>query len=166
MFNFTLLNRWGRFLGVKTIFWSYTTQRKQSNKFSSSMSQLLARWSSKLSRLTHRVVPLKFLTLSAHLLISSEWSPQLWSSPFGRDHSPLLHLSLTMRCFSTYKNVVFYIFNQMMLSNSQVFHLKNDTYFHPDSGWNTSVVGFSLTLQRFSFKYVCLYFLPTGDGTG
>ena len=53
----------------------------------------------------------------------------------------------------------------MMLSNSQVFHLKDDAYFHPDLGWNTSVVGFSLTLQRFSFKYVCLYFLPTGDGT-
>ena len=29
-------------------------------------------------------------------------------------------------------------------------------------GWNTSVVGFTLTLQRQSFKYVCLYFLPTG----
>ena len=52
-----------------------------------------------------------------------------------------------------------------MLSNSQVFHLKDNMYFHPDSGWNTSVVGFSLTLQRFSFKYICLYFLPTGDGT-
>ena len=105
MFNFikTLLNRWRRFLGVKTIFWSYTTQRKQSNKFSSSMSQLLARWISKLSRLTHRVVPLKFSTSNDPQLISSQWSPQLWSSLIGRDHSPLLHLSLTMRCFSMYK---------------------------------------------------------------
>ena len=67
--------------------------------------------------------------------------------------------------FLCIKNVVFHVYNRMMLSNSQVFHLKDDAYFHPDLGWNTSVVGFSLTLQRFSFKYVCLYFLPTGDGT-
>ena len=105
MFNFimTLLNRWRRFSGVKTIFWSYTTQRKQSNKFSSSMSQLLAPWISKLSRLTHRVVPLKFLTSNDPQLISSAWSPQLWGSLIGRDHSSLLHLSLTMRSFSMYK---------------------------------------------------------------
>merc|ERR1712037_1087441 len=44
----------------------------------------------------------------------------------------------------------------------EVSHLPDDSYPHSDVGWNTSVVGFTLNLQRESFKYVALYFLPTG----
>ena len=95
--------------------------------------------------------PVDFFTM-----VTSTVEFTIWPRPFSPTASEFDYQVL---------NVVFYIFNRTMLSNSQVFYLKDDTYFHPDSGWNTSVVGFSLTLQRFSFKYVCLYFLPTGDET-
>ena len=50
----------------------------------------------------------------------------------------------------------------MLMSIFQVSHLPDDSWCHQDVGWNTSVVGFTITMQRESFKYVALYFLPTG----
>ena len=40
--------------------------------------------------------------------------------------------------------------------------MESDTYFLQPTGWNTSIVGFKLTLSRYSSKYIFLYYLPTG----
>ena len=40
--------------------------------------------------------------------------------------------------------------------------MESDTYFLQPAGWNTSIVGFKLTLSRYSWKYIFLYYLPTG----
>ena len=40
--------------------------------------------------------------------------------------------------------------------------MESDTYFLQPVGWNTSIVGFKLTLSRYSSKYIFLYYLPTG----
>ena len=40
--------------------------------------------------------------------------------------------------------------------------MESDTYFLQPAGWNTSIVGFKLTLSRYSSKYIFLYYLPTG----
>ena len=40
--------------------------------------------------------------------------------------------------------------------------MESDTYFFQPAGWNTSIVGFKLTLSRYSSKYIFLYYLPTG----
>ena len=45
---------------------------------------------------------------------------------------------------------------------SQVAPLETDTFYIPATGWNTSIVGFKITMSRHSSKYIFLYYLPTG----
>ena len=40
--------------------------------------------------------------------------------------------------------------------------MESDTFYIPPAGWNTSIVGFKLTMSRHSSKYIFLYYLPTG----